>query len=75
MAAPGRTLIQPAALPRDFGHQRLCVGRIFAKHADHFGHVHRAYNPGPGATEVWVTYVVPKDAALIIPSSAPACVS
>ena len=40
-----------------------------------FGHVHRAYNPGPGTTEVWVTYVVPKDAALIIPSPAPACVS
>jgi len=38
-----------------------------------FGNVHRAYNPGPGTTELWVTYVVPQGAGLIIPSSIPEC--
>jgi len=40
-----------------------------------FGNVHRAYNPGPGTTELWVTYVVPEGAGLIIPSSIPECAS
>jgi quercetin dioxygenase-like cupin family protein len=40
-----------------------------------FGHVHRAYNPGPGTTEVWVTYVIPQGAGLIIPTTAPECAS
>jgi quercetin dioxygenase-like cupin family protein len=40
-----------------------------------FGNVHRAYNPGPGTTELWVTYVVPEGAGLIIPTSTPDCVS
>jgi quercetin dioxygenase-like cupin family protein len=39
-----------------------------------FGNVHRAYNPGPGTTELWVIYVVPKEAALIIPVTTPECV-
>jgi quercetin dioxygenase-like cupin family protein len=38
-----------------------------------FGHVHRAYNPGPGTTEVWAVYVIPQGAGLIIPSSPVAC--
>lgn len=38
-----------------------------------FGNVHRAYNPGPGTTELWVTYVVPAGAGLIIPTSTPQC--
>jgi quercetin dioxygenase-like cupin family protein len=38
-----------------------------------FGNIHRAYNPGPGTTEVWVSYIVPQAAGLVIPSSAPDC--
>jgi hypothetical protein len=40
-----------------------------------FGNVHRAFNPGPGTTEVWAFYVIPKDAGLIIPTTPPACAS
>ena len=40
-----------------------------------FGNVHRAFNPGPGTTELWVTYVVPEGATLVIPASTPECAS
>ena len=38
-----------------------------------FGKIHRAYNPGPGTTEVWVAYIVPESAGLVIPASTPEC--
>jgi quercetin dioxygenase-like cupin family protein len=47
------------------------AGQVFVDEG--FGHVHRAFNPGPGTTEVWAFYVIPKGAGLIIPSSAPDC--
>jgi len=47
------------------------AGQVFVDEG--FGHVHRAYNPGPGTTEVWAYYLIPHGAGLIIPSSAPAC--
>lgn len=47
------------------------AGQVFVDEG--FGHVHRAYNPGPGTTEVWAIYVIPAGAGLIIPSPAPAC--
>ena len=47
------------------------AGQVFVDQG--FGNVHRAYNPGPGTTEVWAFYVIPKDAGLIIPTSAPDC--
>jgi len=40
-----------------------------------FGHVHRAYNPGPGSTEIWAVYVIPQGAGLIIPAPVPDCAS
>lgn len=47
------------------------TGQVFVDEG--FGHVHRAYNPGPGTTEVWASYVIPHNAGLIIPSAAPEC--
>ncbi|MCP9487911.1 MAG: hypothetical protein MSC30_18885 [Gaiellaceae bacterium MAG52_C11] len=47
------------------------AGQVFVDKG--FGEVHRAYNPGPGTTEVWAFYVIPKGAGLIIPSPAPEC--
>jgi len=47
------------------------AGQVFVDEG--FGHVHRAYNPGPGTTEVWAFYVIPTDAGLIIPASPPDC--
>ena len=38
-----------------------------------FGNVHRAFNPGPGQTEVWAFYVIPAGAGLIIPTTPPDC--
>jgi len=49
------------------------AGQVFVDQG--FGNVHRAFNPGPGTTEVWAFYVIPKDAGLIIPSSPPDCAS
>src|ERR687898_2756024 len=42
-------------------------GQVFVDEG--FGNVHRAFNPGPGTTEVWAFYVIPKDAGLIIPTA------
>ena len=47
------------------------AGQVFVDEG--FGHVHRAFNPGPGTTEVWAFYVIPQGAGLIIPASPPAC--
>ena len=47
------------------------AGQVFVDQG--FGNVHRAYNPGPGTTEVWAFYVIAKDAGLILPTSAPSC--
>ena len=47
------------------------AGQVFVDEG--FGHVHRAFNPGPGTTEVWAFYVIPEGAGLIIPASPPAC--
>ena len=47
------------------------AGQVFVDEG--FGHVHRAFNPGPGTTEVWGFYVIPTGAGLIIPASPPAC--
>ena len=47
------------------------AGQVFVDKG--FGNVHRAYNPGPGTTEVWAVYVIPKDAGLIIPTTTPEC--
>src|SRR5262245_48444896 len=47
------------------------AGQVFVDEG--FGHVHRAFNPGPGTTEVWAFYVIPEGAGLIIPASAPTC--
>ena len=47
------------------------AGQVFVDEG--FGHVHRAYNPGPGTTEVWGFYVIPTSAGLIIPAAPPAC--
>jgi len=49
------------------------AGQVFVDKG--FGNVHRAYNPGPGQTEIWAVYVIPQGAGLIIPSSAPECAS
>ena len=49
------------------------AGQVFVDRG--FGNLHRAYNPGPGTTEIWATYVIPKGAGLIIPASTPACAS
>ncbi len=47
------------------------AGQVFVDEG--FGNVHRAYNPGPGQTEVWAFYVIPQGAGLIIPTPAPGC--
>lgn len=47
------------------------AGQVFVDEG--FGHVHRAFNPGPGTTEVWAFYVIPQGAGLIIPAAAPEC--
>jgi quercetin dioxygenase-like cupin family protein len=49
------------------------AGQVFVDEG--FGHVHRAYNPGPGTTEVWAVYVIPAGAGLIIPAPAAECAS
>ena len=36
------------------------AGQVFVDQG--FGHVHRAYNPGPGTTEVRAVYVIPRGA-------------
>jgi quercetin dioxygenase-like cupin family protein len=47
------------------------AGEVFVDQG--FGHVHRAFNPGPGTTEVWAFYVIPTGAGLINPTSPPDC--
>jgi quercetin dioxygenase-like cupin family protein len=47
------------------------AGQVFVDEG--FGHVHRAFNPGPGTAEIWAVYIIPQGAGLIIPTSPPAC--
>ena len=47
------------------------AGQVFVDQG--FGNVHRAFNPGPSPAEVWAFYVIPKDAGLIVPTTAPEC--
>ena len=35
------------------------AGQVFVDKG--FGYVHRAYNPGPGKTEIWAVYVIPRE--------------
>jgi quercetin dioxygenase-like cupin family protein len=55
----------------DCSETTFTAGQVFVDEG--FGHVHRAYNPGPGTTEIWASYVIPQGAGLIIPTSAPKC--
>jgi quercetin dioxygenase-like cupin family protein len=55
----------------DCSETSFSAGQVFVDEG--FGHVHRAYNPGPASTELWVTYIIPQGAGLIIPASAPGC--
>lgn len=55
----------------DCSERTYTAGQVFVDKG--FGHVHRAYNPGPGTTEIWATYVIPKGAGLIVPTSKPHC--
>lgn len=55
----------------DCSERTYTAGQVFVDKG--FGHVHRAFNPGPGMTEVWAFYVIPEGAGLIIPTSPPAC--
>jgi quercetin dioxygenase-like cupin family protein len=55
----------------DCSETTFSAGEVFVDEG--FGHVHRAHNPGPGNTELWVTYVIPQGAGLIIPTSTPGC--
>jgi quercetin dioxygenase-like cupin family protein len=73
-AGPGTVIVKSGnftMVQDDCSEARFTAGDVVVDEG--FGNVHRAYNPGPGTTELWVIYVVPKDAALIIPSSAPEC--
>jgi quercetin dioxygenase-like cupin family protein len=55
----------------DCSEQTFTAGQVFVDQG--FGHVHRAFNPTSGSTELWVTYVVPQGAGLIIPAGPPDC--
>jgi hypothetical protein len=55
----------------DCSETTFTAGQVFVDEG--FGHVHRAYNPGPGTTEIWAFYVIPAGAGLIIPAPAPEC--
>lgn len=55
----------------DCSEETFSAGQVFVDQG--FGHVHRAFNPGPGSTEIWAFYVIPTGAGLIIPAPAPAC--
>lgn len=71
---PGMAIVKSGSLrlvADDCSETTFDAGEVFVDQG--FGNVHRAYNPGPGATELWVTYVVPEAAALIIPAPLPEC--
>jgi len=74
-AGPGMVIVKSGKFTMvqdDCSEMTFSAGEVVVDEG--FGNIHRAYNPGPGTTEVWVSYVVPKDAALIIPASTPECV-
>lgn len=73
-AGPGMAIVKAGnftLVDDDCSETTFTGGQVFVDEG--FGHVHRAYNPGPGVTEVWAVYVVPQGAGLIIPASAPEC--
>ena len=73
-AGPAMVIVKTGQLTfvaDDCGEQTFVAGQNFVDQG--FGNVHRAYNPGPGTTELWVTYVIPQGAGLIIPTAAPEC--
>ena len=55
----------------DCSETTVTAGQVFVDEG--FGHIHRAYNPGSGTTEIWAFYVIPEGAGLIIPAPAPEC--
>lgn len=55
----------------DCSETTFTAGQVFVDEG--FGHVHRAFNPGPGTTEIWAFYVIPAGAGLIIPTATPEC--
>jgi len=57
----------------DCSEQTFTAGQVFVDEG--FGHVHRAFNPTSGTTEIWVMYIVPQGSGLIIPADAPSCAS
>lgn len=73
-AGPVTVIVQSGSftfVDDDCSQTTYTAGQVFVDEG--FGHVHRAFNPGPGTTEVWAIYFIPKNAGLIIPTSAPRC--
>ena len=73
-AGPVTVIVQSGSftfVDDDCSETTYTAGQVFVDEG--FGHVHRAFNPGPGTTEVWAFYVIPQGAGLIIPTSPPAC--
>jgi quercetin dioxygenase-like cupin family protein len=73
-AGPVMVIVQSGSftfVEDDCSERTYNAGQIFVDQG--FGHVHRAYNPGPGSAEIWAVYVIPHDAGLIIPTPAPDC--
>jgi quercetin dioxygenase-like cupin family protein len=75
-AGPVTVIVQSGSftfVDDDCSERTYTAGQVFVDEG--FGHVHRAFNPGPGTTEVWAFYVIPEGAGLIIPAPPPACAS
>jgi quercetin dioxygenase-like cupin family protein len=73
-AGPVMVIVQSGSftfVDDDCSQTTFTAGQVFVDEG--FGHVHRAFNPGPGTTEVWAVYVIPQGAGLIIPAPAPEC--
>jgi quercetin dioxygenase-like cupin family protein len=73
-AGPGVAIVKSGALTvvdDDCSEETFSAGQAFVDSG--FGHVHRAFNPTGETTEIWVTYVIPAGAGLIIRSPAPSC--
>jgi quercetin dioxygenase-like cupin family protein len=73
-AGPVTVIVQTGSftfVDDDCSETTYTAGQVFVDEG--FGHTHRAYNPGPGTTEIWAVYVIPQGAGLIIPGPAPGC--
>jgi quercetin dioxygenase-like cupin family protein len=73
-AGPVTVIVQTGSftfVDDDCSETTYTAGQVFVDEG--FGHVHRAFNPGPGTTEVWAIYFIPQGAGLIIPAPAPEC--